>query len=63
MKPASWLLLLKKKLESGLLQKVNDMQVALQQPVAIFETQISQITTLKKQLEGMPYGTIQTVQY
>lgn len=63
MKPASWLLLLKKKLESGLLQKVNDMQVALQQPVAIFETQISRITTLKKQLEDMPYGTIQTVQY
>ncbi|EFH5281346.1 TPA: dynamin-like protein LeoB, partial [Escherichia coli] len=54
---------IEKELESGLLQKVNDMQVALQQPVAIFETQISQITTLKKQLEGMPYGTIQTVQY
>ncbi|EFB9702117.1 DUF1269 domain-containing protein, partial [Escherichia coli] len=54
---------IEKELESGLLQKVNDMQVALQQPVAIFETQISRITTLKKQLEGMPYGTIQTVQY
>ena len=54
---------IEKELESGLLQKVNDMQVALQQPVAIFGTQISRITTLKKQLEGMPYGTIQTVQY
>ncbi|EKY5038817.1 DUF1269 domain-containing protein [Escherichia coli] len=54
---------IEKELESGLLQKVNDMQVVLQQPVAIFETQISQITTLKKQLEGMLYGTIQTVQY
>ncbi|EFA5294746.1 hypothetical protein [Escherichia coli] len=54
---------IEKELECGLLQKLNDMQVDLQQPVAIFETQISRITTLKKQLEKMPYGTIQTVQY
>lgn len=52
-----------KELEIGLLKKVNDMQSALQQPITIFETQITRITRLKNQLEKMPYGTIQTVQY
>ncbi|ELI7920804.1 DUF1269 domain-containing protein [Yersinia enterocolitica] len=52
-----------KELQSGLLKKVNDMQSALQQPITIFETQITRITRLKNQLETMPYGTIQTVQY
>ncbi|MCE9910222.1 DUF1269 domain-containing protein, partial [Hafnia paralvei] len=51
-----------KELQSGLLKKVNDMQSALQQPITIFETQITRITRLKNQLETMPYGTIQTVQ-
>lgn len=50
-------------LKSSLLQKVNAMHTALQQPIAIFEQQITQITHLKNQLENMPYGTIQTVQY
>lgn len=50
-------------LQSGLLTKVNNMQSALQQPITIFETQIARITRLKNQLEKMPYGTIQTVQY
>ncbi|EOC0697957.1 DUF1269 domain-containing protein [Salmonella enterica] len=50
-------------LKSSLLQKVNAMHTALQQPIAIFEQQIIQITHLKNQLENMPYGTIQTVQY
>lgn len=52
-----------KELEIGLLKKVNDMQSALQQPITIFETQITRITRLKNQLEKMPYGTIQAVQY
>ncbi|EOJ4698144.1 MULTISPECIES: hypothetical protein [Enterobacteriaceae] len=50
-------------LKSSLLQKVNAMHTALQQPIAIFEQQITQVTHLKNQLENMPYGTIQTVQY
>lgn len=50
-------------LKNSLLQKVNAMHTALQQPIAIFEQQITQITRLKNQLENMPYGTIQTVQY
>lgn len=50
-------------LKNSLLQKVNAMHTALQQPIAIFEQQITQITHLKNQLENMPYGTIQTVQY
>ncbi len=50
-------------LKSSLLQKVNAMHTALRQPIAIFEQQITQITHLKNQLENMPYGTIQTVQY
>lgn len=52
-----------KELQSGLLKKVNNMQSALQQPIDIFEKQIARITRLKNQLEKMPYGTIQTVQY
>lgn len=52
-----------KELEIGLLKKVNDMQSALQQPITIFETQITRITRLKNQLEKMSYGTIQAVQY
>ncbi|MEI7354199.1 YtxH domain-containing protein [Pectobacterium versatile] len=52
-----------KELQSGLLKKVNNMQSALQQPIVVFETQITLITRLKNQLEKMPYGTIQTVQY
>lgn len=52
-----------KELEIGLLKKVNDMQSALQQPITIFETQITRITRLKNQLEKMPYGTIQAIQY
>lgn len=50
-------------LQSSLLKKVNNMQNALQQPITIFEAQIARITRLKNQLEKMPYGTIQTVQY
>ncbi|MBN3231239.1 DUF1269 domain-containing protein [Pectobacterium brasiliense] len=52
-----------KELQSGLQKKVNNMQSALQQPIVVFETQITLITRLKNQLEKMPYGTIQTVQY
>ncbi|WP_447887533.1 DUF1269 domain-containing protein [Serratia fonticola] len=52
-----------KELQGSLLKKVNDMQTALQQPIVIFEEQITRIIKLKNQLEKMPYGTIQTVQY
>ncbi|MHA7844739.1 DUF1269 domain-containing protein [Serratia sp. D1N4] len=52
-----------KELQGSLLKKVNDMQNALQQPITIFEAQITRVTRLKNQLEKMPYGTIQTVQY
>ena len=48
-------------LKSSLLQKVNAMHTALQQPIAIFEQQITQVTHLKNQLENMPYGTIQAI--
>lgn len=50
-------------LNSSLLQKVNNMHVALKQPTSIFENQITRVKKLKNQLENMPYGTIQTVQY
>ncbi len=50
-------------LKGSLLQKVDDMHAALRRPVPIFEEQIAKITTLKNQLENMPYGTIQTIQY
>lgn len=54
---------IKNELQDSLLLKVNDMHMALQRPVPIFEEQITRITKLKNQLEKMPYGTIQTVQY
>lgn len=50
-------------LNGSLLQKVDDMHAVLKRPVPIFEEQITRITKLKNQLENMPYGTIQTVQY
>ncbi|EFD4922266.1 DUF1269 domain-containing protein [Escherichia coli] len=52
-----------KELDERLLKKVNDMQDSFLQPTAILEKQITRITRLKDQLEKMPYGTIQTVQY
>ncbi|EFK3816281.1 DUF1269 domain-containing protein [Escherichia coli] len=52
-----------KEIDERLLKKVNDMQDAFLQPTAILEKQITRITRLKDQLEKMPYGTIQTVQY
>lgn len=54
---------IEKELQGSLLQKVNEMHTALQRPISIFEEQIMRITKLKNQLEKMPYGTIQTVQY
>ncbi|EMG9443699.1 DUF1269 domain-containing protein [Escherichia coli] len=53
----------KKELDEGVLKKVNDMQDVFLQPTAILKKQITRITQLKNQLEKMPYGTIQTVQY
>ncbi|MGL5600291.1 MAG: DUF1269 domain-containing protein [Silvania sp.] len=54
---------IEKELQGSLLQKVSDMNAALQRPIPIFEEQIKRITKLKNQLEKMPYGTIQTVQH
>lgn len=52
-----------KEIAQGLLSQVNALQQSLLQPLRIFEQQIQQMNRLKDQLEKMPYGTIQAVQY
>jgi gas vesicle protein len=46
-----------------MLSQVNELYNSLRRPEDILERQIAMMTKLKENLEKMPYGTIQAVQY
>lgn len=53
----------RQEVKDTVLDGVNTMQANLTRPLEIIERQIAQLTRTKKQLEQMPYGTIQAIQH
>ncbi|MFQ2110591.1 hypothetical protein [Aeromonas sp. Marseille-Q5825] len=52
-----------KEINEGVLTQVNKLHDSLLRPLSILEPQIALMNKLRDQLEKMPYGTIQAVQY
>lgn len=52
-----------KEVQDGVLAQVTKLHDTLQQPLVILDKQMVLMSSLKEQLEKMPYGTIQAVQH
>jgi gas vesicle protein len=52
-----------KQIDETVLSRVQQLDESLRRPLKIIEQQIALMTRTKEQLESMPYGTIQAVQF
>lgn len=53
----------RKQIDETVLARVQQLDESLKRPLGVIQQQITLMSRIKDQLENMPYGTIQTIQY